>query len=331
MKLKLRYVIVACTLFFSIAVWQDSVRSGCSDAKYMEAEKIYQQALEAKGPADKIALFERAFLTCPAHGNHARGYFALGKLYFDQNEKTKAFEWLREANRFAGALIGMSVEDLAQTNYLLGNLYRERGDSERALIHLNIYRQLAGRRDKSLERDLIQNADSLLAVIYAPDTIKETLTVDKSIAREHRSKLNRIEVYFDFAKASLDGDAKKRLDSIGEALQGAGFRDCTVVVEGHTDEVGSETSNCRLGERRAKSACDYLKQQWSLANVTLVPVSYGKFNCMVPREGNAPQEWPKIDRLNRRVAVWNAGRPEASQKDITVEAAWAVSPCRKGE
>ena len=170
---------------------------------------------------------------------------------------------------------------------------------EKALIHLNIYRQLAGRRDKSLERDFIQNADAILAVIYSPDTIKETLAVDKAIAREHRSKLNRIEVYFDFAKASLDSDAMKRLDSIGEALQGTAFGNCTVVVEGHTDEAGSEASNCSLGERRAKSACDYLKQRWSLNKVNFVPVSYGKFNCTIPRQGNAVQEWPKIDRLNR--------------------------------
>ena len=104
-------------------------QAGCSDAKYLEAEKFYKEAMEAQAPADKIALFKRAFKACPSHGNHAQGYYALGKLYFDRNEKAKAFEWLREANRFAGALIGTSVQDLAQTNYLLGNIYRERGDA----------------------------------------------------------------------------------------------------------------------------------------------------------------------------------------------------------
>ncbi len=329
MKFKTIYGIIACAVFLSGAIRLDWAQAGCSDAKYLEAEKIYNEAMEAQAPADKIPLFERAFKACPSHGNHTRGYYALGKLYFDQNEKTKAFEWLREANRFGGALIGMSVEDLAQTNYLLGNRYGERGDVEKALIHLNIYRQFAGRRDKSLERDFIQNADAILAVIYSPDTIKETVAVDEVIAREHRSKLYRIEVYFDFARASLDSDAMKRLDSIGEALQGAAFKDCTVVVEGHTDEVGSEASNCRLGERRAKSACDYLKQRWSLNKVNLVPLSYGKFNYAIPREGNAVQEWPKIDRLNRRVAVWNAGTPEAGRKDMTVEMTVPASPCRK--
>jgi outer membrane protein OmpA-like peptidoglycan-associated protein len=329
MKLRVSYVIIIFSLCLSGFIRLDWALAGCSDTKYLEAEKIYKQALEAEAPSDKIRLFERAFSTCPSHGNHAQGYYSLGKLYFDQNEKTKAFEWLKEANRFAGALIQMSVEDLAQTNYLLGNLYRERGDSEKALIHLNIYRQLAGRRDKSFERDFIRNADAILAVIYSPDTIKETLAVDKSIAREHRSQLNRVEVYFDFAKASLDADAKKRLDSIGAALQSAGFRDCTLVVEGHTDEVGSEASNCQLGARRAKSACDYLKRKWLLNDVNFVPVSYGKFNCTVHREGHAAQEWPKIDRLNRRVAVWNSGVTEVGEKDMTVEFMAPASPCRK--
>ncbi|MEW6347751.1 MAG: OmpA family protein [Thermodesulfobacteriota bacterium] len=301
--------------------------AGCSDAKFLQAEKLYKQALSTKPEPDKIRLFEEAFRTCPSHGSHAQGYYSLGKIYYDRNEKAKAFEWLIEANRFPEALVGVSVKDLAQTNYLLGTLYREQGNQERSLIHLNISRALAGRRDKNLEDDLVANADALLSVMYAPETIKNTLIAEKSLDIAHRKSLNRVEVFFEYAKADLDAGSKERLDALGQALQAEGFKGCTVFVEGHTDETGTEKRNCSLGEQRARSVCDYLHERWGLPDVKLVPVSYGKFNPAVPREGRNRADWSTIDRLNRRVAVWNSGAPEPGEKDIRVESELKETPC----
>ncbi len=308
------------------------VHAGCSDAKFLEAEKLYAQAVSSESDEEKIRLFEEAFRTCPSHGSHAQGYYLLGKLLYDRNEKAKAFEWLLEANRFPEALVGVSAKDLAQTNYLLGTLYRGQGDQERSLVHLNIYRALVGRRrDKNLEKDLIANADALLAVVYTPETIKKTLTADKALDIAHRKSLNRVEVFFDFAKSALDAGAKERLDALGQALQAEGFNGCTLFVEGHTDETGTEERNCGLGEQRAQVVCDYLMERWGLAELKLVPISYGKFNPAVPREGHPRGEWTRIDSLNRRVAVWNSGTPETGEKDIRVEAELAESPCGKNE
>ena len=223
---------------------------GCSDAKYFEAEKLYKQALSSKSDDEKIKLMESAFAVCPSHGNHAQGYYRLGRLYFGRKDKDKALQWLLMANRFPEAILGSSVQDLAQTNFLLGTLYGEQGNRERSLVHLNIYRSLSGKRDKGLENTLIANVDSLTSVMYSPGTIKETMKVNKSVDPEFRKKLNRVEVSFDYAKAVLDEIAKERLNSLGEALQGEEFRGCRVFVEGHTDEAGTEKSNCRLGEQR---------------------------------------------------------------------------------
>ncbi len=319
--------IVLCIILVSGMVPGYWAHAGCSDAKFLKAEELYKQALSTQSAPDRIRLFEEAFSTCPSHGSHAQGYYVLGKLYYEGNEKAKAFEWLLQANRFPEALVGVSVKDLAQTNYLLGTLYRGQGNQERSLIHLNIYRALAGRRDKNLENELIADAGALLSVIYASETIKNTLIVDKSVDVAHRKSLNRVELFFDFAKADLDAGAKQRLDSLGEALQAEGFRGCTVFVEGHTDETGTEKSNCRLSEQRALRACTYLKERWGLPDVNLVPVSYGKSHPAVPREGHPRAEWSKIDSLNRRVAVWNSGDPEPGEKDIRVEAELKETPC----
>ena len=230
MKPGLVCVAVVCSAILAGALGQQRLHAGCSDARYMEAAKLYRQALAANSPADKIELFERAFKTCPQHGNFSQGYYSLGKLYYEKNGKDKALEWLLEANRFRARLLEESSDDLAQTNLLLGNLFRERGDSERSLIHLNIYRALTQHRNKKLEDDLIGNAEAFFSVIYSPGSVKEVLAVDKAVARENRPKVNRLEVYFDFAKAILDEDAKKRLDSIGQGLKDGHFSGCTIVV-----------------------------------------------------------------------------------------------------
>jgi outer membrane protein OmpA-like peptidoglycan-associated protein len=299
--------------------WEGLLLAACSDEDFFKAEESYQKALQESAAETQIDLLETAFKLCPATGSYAQGYYLLGKLWYDRGDRNKAFDWLCHANRFKAVMLQRSADDLAQTNLLLGNLYREKGEPEKALIHLNIYRALTRFHDKSLDKSFIDNADSFLGVIYSPAAVKETLTIDKAVAREHRAQLNRLEVYFDFAKAALDDDAKKRLDGIGEALQSSGFVKCTMVVEGHTDQTGSEKLNCDLGAKRANAAVDYLKARWGITEANFVPISYGKSTPTVPRESGDRESWPKIDRFNRRVVIWNAGPQPDITKDITVE------------
>ncbi len=330
MRSFLRIVNIVAVTLICFAFYGDCAQAGCSDRKYLEADAMYRKALKASSPQEKIDLFERAFATCPSHGNHADGYYKLGKLYYDRKEPDKAFEWLLQANRFRSALIEDSVADLAQTNLLLSNLYRDKGNAEQALIHLNIYRALSNRRNKGLEQSLIDNAEAFFSVVYSPGTVKKTLTVDKAIARKDRVKLNRLEVYFDIAKSVLGNGSKKRLDAIGKGLKGSDFSGSTIIVEGHTDEAGGAQYNCRLGGERAKAVTDYLKNRWGITDIQFVPVSYGKFSPTIPREGNARQNWPKIDRFNRRVVIWNMGQT-SGEKDIRVEGLIPESPCAAGK
>ncbi len=312
-----------CFIFAVIVLFcfsgQTRLEAGCPDEDYLAAEKMYLEARKEPSAKEKIELLERAFSTCPSHGNHAEGYYELGKIYFEANEKEKAFEWLAQANKFRAAMLDRSLGDLAQTNLLLGKLYKERGDAEKALIHLNIYRALTKRESKEVSQYIIDNAESLFSVIYSPGTVKETLTVDKAVKRSHRAELNRIEVYFDFDKAELDDDAKQRLDAIGQGLQSKDFAGTSVVVEGHTDETGADAYNCGLGSRRAQVATQYLHNRWGITHLTVVPVSYGKSRPTIPRKGHAGKDQPKIDRFNRRVVVWNSGVQNLAFKDIVVE------------
>jgi peptidoglycan-associated lipoprotein len=63
-------------------------------------------------------------------------------------------------------------------------------------------------------------------------------------------------IYFEFDDSALSADAKATLEENAKWLKEDGAR--TLLIEGHTDEVGTSEYNVALGERRAKAARDYL-------------------------------------------------------------------------
>ncbi len=63
-------------------------------------------------------------------------------------------------------------------------------------------------------------------------------------------------IYFDFDKAELSGDAIATLKNNAEVMKKSSKM--RVLVEGHCDERGTNEYNVALGERRAKTALDYL-------------------------------------------------------------------------
>ena len=81
------------------------------------------------------------------------------------------------------------------------------------------------------------------------------------------------EVYFDFDKADVREADRATLAKNADALKKFDF--LRVTVEGHCDERGTVEYNLALGERRAKSAYDYLVSLGVPAE-RLKTVSYGK-------------------------------------------------------
>jgi peptidoglycan-associated lipoprotein len=78
--------------------------------------------------------------------------------------------------------------------------------------------------------------------------------VDGMVADRETFKGNT--VYFDFDKSAIKPDQKANVAAVAEYLKGHG--DNRVVVEGHTDERGTEEYNRALGERRALSVRETL-------------------------------------------------------------------------
>ncbi len=99
-------------------------------------------------------------------------------------------------------------------------------------------------------------------------------------------------IYFDFDKSDLSQDARNVLSKNAETLLKSKKAD-KIKIEGHCDERGSAEYNLALGERRAKSALQYLVTL-GIQPDRLSIISYGKEKPAV--QGNDDAAWAK----NRR-------------------------------
>jgi outer membrane protein OmpA-like peptidoglycan-associated protein len=65
--------------------------------------------------------------------------------------------------------------------------------------------------------------------------------------------------HFDFNKAAIKPEGQRRLDDVVRLMRDN--PNLRIEAVGHTDSVGSDAYNLKLGERRAKSVADYLTGQ----------------------------------------------------------------------
>ncbi len=127
-------------------------------------------------------------------------------------------------------------------------------------------------------------------VVQEPQLTEEEMFLQKSLDQINREKpLGTI--YFDYDRALVRDDARAVLD--GNATWLKKFRTAKILVEGHCDERGTEEYNLALGEKRAKSAQDYLLSM-GIASDRIKIISYGKSQPINP--GHDESAW----QMNRR-------------------------------
>jgi outer membrane protein OmpA-like peptidoglycan-associated protein len=107
-------------------------------------------------------------------------------------------------------------------------------------------------------------------------------------------------VFFDFDKSDLTPEAVKIVDQA--AANAAPAKATTLVVTGHTDTVGSDAYNMRLGKRRAESVASELEKQGVPASEIQL-ISKGKRDLLVPTKDGVREP------QNRRVTIVYEGGP----------------------
>jgi outer membrane protein OmpA-like peptidoglycan-associated protein len=102
---------------------------------------------------------------------------------------------------------------------------------------------------------------------------------------------------FEFGKTELPEEAKAQLDQLVAKVKADGSRNVYVEIEGHTDNIGDEAVNMRIGLERAEAVKRYLYELHQVPLHKMSVISYGEDKPAAPnttREGRAQ---------NRRVVI----------------------------
>lgn len=107
---------------------------------------------------------------------------------------------------------------------------------------------------------------------------------------------------FEFDRAELDADTKRRVSDVATLLDSPAAAGRSLIVEGHTDALGSRDYNQRLSERRAQAVVEAL----AAAGVSRARISlraFGKDKPLAPNKHPDGTDNPEGRAKNRRVAL----------------------------
>ncbi len=134
--------------------------------------------------------------------------------------------------------------------------------------------------------------------IQVPKGIQAIRTQDDTCQRR---LIVGADALFDFDKATLTPDAVETLNALGPMIQKAGKH--PVIVEGHTDAIGSASYNQDLSERRAQAVRGWLVEQQLVEENAANVRGYGKNRPVAPNARPDGSDNPAGRRKNRRVEV----------------------------
>jgi peptidoglycan-associated lipoprotein len=134
------------------------------------------------------------------------------------------------------------------------------------------------------------------------DTAKEALARATEAGKLAKGKfmfevtLTDEAVKFGFNKTELSPEAKAALDAFSARVKGEN-KNLYVEVQGHTDSVGSEMVNLKLGQARAEEVMRYLNMQGGLPLHRMNVISYGEYKPIADNKTAAGRA------QNRRVTL----------------------------
>lgn len=116
---------------------------------------------------------------------------------------------------------------------------------------------------------------------FRPDFAREVVRIDlptgrtpiaAALAKDCRVELSGI--YFDFNQATIKPQSAATLQEIATALKAVPQR--RISIEGHTDDIGSDSYNDDLSARRAAAVKDALVRDFAIEAARLATIGYGE-------------------------------------------------------
>ncbi|HNX50679.1 MAG TPA: OmpA family protein [Thermoanaerobaculaceae bacterium] len=133
----------------------------------------------------------------------------------------------------------------------------------------------------NLKKSDIQQNEQLAKL---SDTAKEALKRAEEAGKLAKGRflyevtLSDETVKFALGKADLAKDAQAALDTLASRIKADGkTKNLYVEVQGHTDSLGSEKYNLKLGQERAEAVMRYLNMQAGIPLSVMNVISYGEY------------------------------------------------------
>jgi len=274
-------ILLSLSLIFPLSV-------GCGPSKMAKdqlekARKTYEQAKADPNAAALAPIYltdaENAFQEAEKAGNSDEmihlSYVAERKAQIAMTiaEGKKAEETIRKLNTETAELLAQKMK-LDQQRELESK--RSQMEAEQARLAAKVEAERAAKA--KAEADMLMKE---LSELKARQT-------DRGIV------LTIGEVLFAFAKADLSSKADKNVDKLAKFLKKYPTRN--VLIEGHTDNIGSDEYNLDLSQRRAESVKEKLIGD-GVGPDRITNVGYGKKYPAVSNDTDANRA------LNRRVEV----------------------------
>jgi outer membrane protein OmpA-like peptidoglycan-associated protein len=240
----------------------------------VQADKVFARA--SAGPAAQLTpadLHEAKVLLDDAHravqkdpqSSYARhrSYLALRRVQLAeaQGKSAAAAAQVRVAHEEERKLLG---DQLTSTRKELANQSSAEKESQGKLAQLEAEAQaqkLAGEKTQSsltdAQKQLQDEREARAVAEERAQNAREALEKAGAVREEPRGTVITLSgsVLFAFGKSELLPSAQRALDQVAEALKAGNNR---IVVEGHTDSVGTDAVNQPLSQRRALAVADYL-------------------------------------------------------------------------
>lgn len=124
--------------------------------------------------------------------------------------------------------------------------------------------------------------------------LRSELAAMQAVSTDRGMVITLGDVLFSTGKADLQPGAMSTIQRLASFM--AEYPDKTVIIEGYTDDVGTETFNLGLSERRASSVRNALVEM-GVSPARVSTVGYGEANPV------APNATPEGRLMNRRVEI----------------------------